>query len=169
MVHHELPTSDRGRHAEVKSLLEDLSICAEMWNYLCSHKWATNPKKFADFTEQKLFPAEAEKYAKHIINKEMPCHLKKYLEVDLFPWIQMKAFQSVQLTNGWNVKASITQNTKKHCMSMMGMNALMWFIIASTHSCHLWLSIGVSWRSFKGLKSWIMKHLSLSSKASLME
>src|ERR1700720_128941 len=47
MVHRELPTSDRGRHVNVKSLLEDPSICAEMRTYLHSHKWATNPKKFA--------------------------------------------------------------------------------------------------------------------------
>ena len=98
MVHHELPTLDRGRHVEVKSLLEDPSICAEMRNYLCSHKWATNPKKFADFTEQKLFPAEAEKYAEHIIDKEMPHHLKKYLEVDLFPWIQMKVGKGISIS-----------------------------------------------------------------------
>ena len=97
MVHHELPTSDRGWHVKVKSLLEDPSICTEMQTYLHSHKWATNPKKFADFMQQKLFPAEAEKYAKHIINKEMPCGLKKYLEVKLFLWIQMRHFDQYSL------------------------------------------------------------------------
>src|SRR5882762_564391 len=98
MVHRELPTSDRGRHVKVKSLLEDPSICAEMRTYLRSHKWATNPKKFADFTQQKLFPAEAEKYAKHIVDKEMPRGLKKYLEVELFPQIQMKVRKGISIS-----------------------------------------------------------------------
>ena len=98
MVHHELPILDRGWDIKVKSLLKDPSICAEMWTYLCSHKWATNPKKFSDFTEQKLYPAEAEKYAKHIIDKEMPHGLKKYLEVELFPQIQMKVRKGISIS-----------------------------------------------------------------------
>lgn len=98
MVHRELPVSDRGRHVKVKSLLEDPSICAEMRTYLRSHKWATNPKKFADFTQQRLFPAEAEKYAKHIVGKEMPRGLKKYLEVELFPRIQMKVGKGISIS-----------------------------------------------------------------------
>jgi hypothetical protein len=98
MVHHELPMSDRGWHVKVKSILKDPSICAEMQTYLRSHKWATNPKKFADFTQQKLFPAEAEKYAKHIVDKEMPRGLKKYLEVELFPWIQMKVRKGILIS-----------------------------------------------------------------------
>ena len=98
MVHHELPTLDRGQHVKVKSLLKDPSICTEMQTYLRSHKWATNQKKFADFTQQKLFPAEAEKYAKHIIDKEMPCGLKKYLEVELFPRIQMKVRKGISIS-----------------------------------------------------------------------
>ena len=51
--------------------------------------------KFADFMEQKLFLPEAEKYANHIIDKEMLHGLKKYLEVKLFPWIQMKVRKGI--------------------------------------------------------------------------
>lgn len=58
-----LPTLDRGQHIKVKSLLKDPSICAEMWTYLCSHKWATNLKKFANFTEQKLSQLKQKKNA----------------------------------------------------------------------------------------------------------
>ena len=143
MVYHELPILDRGQHIKVKSLLKDPSICAEMWTYLCSHKWATNLKKFANFTEQKLSQLK-QKYMPSIsLTKKCLMASRNILRLSCscrFKWRSERAFQLVQLTNGWNVKASITQNTKKHCISM-GTNALMWFIIASTHSCHLWLSI----------------------------
>jgi hypothetical protein len=69
-----------------------------MWTYLHSHKWATNPTKFANFTQQRLFPAKAEKYAKCIVDKKMPCRLKKYLEVELFPWIQMKVRKGILIS-----------------------------------------------------------------------
>jgi hypothetical protein len=48
--------------------------------------------------QQWLFPAEAEKYAKHIIDKEMPRRLKKYLEVELFPRIQMKVGKGISIS-----------------------------------------------------------------------
>ena len=60
--------------------------------------WAMNPQKLSDFTKNKLLPAEADKYLKHLVNDEMPKALKKYLEVDIFPRIQMKVSKGISLT-----------------------------------------------------------------------
>jgi hypothetical protein len=120
MLNHELPQSNRGQHIKVKSLLEDPSICAEIRTYLCSHKWSTNLQKMAAFTKNELLPAKAEKYAKHIINKEMPQGLKKYLELEIFPRIQIKVGKDIS----------------------MAMNTQMWFTIDKKYFYPLWLTIG---------------------------
>ena len=44
-----------------------------------------DPHKLATWTKNELIPAEAEKYAHQVIDKEMPEGLKKYLELELFP------------------------------------------------------------------------------------
>ena len=71
-------------------MLDDSSICAEIWAYLRSNKWATNSKKMANYTKNKMLPKEANKYINRILEKEMPCWIKQYLEVELFPRIQIK-------------------------------------------------------------------------------
>ncbi|EGN91677.1 hypothetical protein SERLA73DRAFT_157458 [Serpula lacrymans var. lacrymans S7.3] len=77
----DLPTSQRGRHVKVSSLLDDPKIAAECRSYLQSNKWATNPQKFSKFVNQTMLPVEGEKYAKHIVDKEMPQGMKCYLEL----------------------------------------------------------------------------------------
>jgi hypothetical protein len=57
-----------------------------------------NPQKLSDFTKNNLLPAEADKYLKHLVDDEMPKALKKYLEVDIFPRIQMKVSKGISLT-----------------------------------------------------------------------
>jgi hypothetical protein len=56
-----------------------------------------NPQKLSDFTKNKLLPHEAKKYLHHIVEKEMPTGLKKYLETELFPRVQMKIGKGISL------------------------------------------------------------------------
>lgn len=57
-----------------------------------------NPAKLAAFTQNELIPDKAEKYARHIVDKEMPQGLKKYLEVELFPRIHLKVGKGISLS-----------------------------------------------------------------------
>ncbi|KAG2108725.1 uncharacterized protein F5147DRAFT_745701 [Suillus discolor] len=63
----ELPQSLAGHHVKVYSLLEDSA-----------------------FSKDKPIPSEAEKYIYALVDDEMPCGLKKYLELELFPRIHLK-------------------------------------------------------------------------------
>ena len=56
-----------------------------------------DPKKLSAFTKNKLLPDEAKKYLHHVVEKEMPASLKRYLEVELFPRIQMKVGRGISL------------------------------------------------------------------------
>lgn len=49
-----------------------------------------------------MLPAEGEKYAKHIVDKEMPRGMKCYLELVLFPRIQIKVGKGISLTTARN-------------------------------------------------------------------
>ncbi|KAF9455971.1 hypothetical protein BDZ94DRAFT_1327276 [Collybia nuda] len=57
-----------------------------------------DPEKLSDFTKQKMIPAAAEKYIQRLVDIEMPLGLKKYLELELFPRIQLKVNKGVLLT-----------------------------------------------------------------------
>jgi len=47
---------------KVYSLLDDLMVAAELRAYLHSNKWATNPEKLAEFSENKLIPSATNEY-----------------------------------------------------------------------------------------------------------
>jgi hypothetical protein len=94
---HELPTSQRGHHQKVFSLLDDPDVCTELRSYLQTNKWSMNPQKLADFTKNKLLPDESKKYLRHVVSKEMPAGLKKYMELELFPRIQLKVARGISL------------------------------------------------------------------------
>ncbi|KAF8523101.1 hypothetical protein BU17DRAFT_75038 [Hysterangium stoloniferum] len=96
------------RHVKVASLLEDPNICAELRFYLRSNKWTINPEKLAEFINAKLLPTEAKKYLHRIVDKEMPRGLKKYVEVELFPRIQLSDETTMQSNDG--PKASWVSN-----------------------------------------------------------
>jgi hypothetical protein len=51
-----LPESDRGCHVKVRSLLEDLAVKTELRTYVRSNKWAVNPVKLQEFTNQSMLP-----------------------------------------------------------------------------------------------------------------
>ncbi len=56
-----------------------------------------DPKKLAQFSQQKMVPIAAEMYLKQITHIEMPEGLKKYVELELFPRIHIKAKKGVSL------------------------------------------------------------------------
>ena len=87
----ELPVSWRGKHIKVFMFLEDPDICTELQSYVCSNKWAIDPANLANFTAQKIIPTAAKAYGTHLIMDEIPRSLKRYLELELFPRIHMKA------------------------------------------------------------------------------
>lgn len=93
----ELPTSQRGCHQKVFSLLDDPDVCTELCSYLRTNKWSMNPQKLTDFTKNKLLPDESKKYLHHVVSKEMPAGLKKYMELELFPHIQLKVARGISL------------------------------------------------------------------------
>ena len=49
-----------------------------------------NPEKLVEFSKEKMVPTVAAQYLKHIMEIEMPQGLKKYMELELFPRIQLK-------------------------------------------------------------------------------
>ena len=93
----ELPASRKGRHIKIFTLLEDPEIRAEMRSYVRSNKWAIDPAKLADFTAQKMVPAVAKAYGTNLMTSTIPKGLKRYLELELLPRIQMKATRGVSL------------------------------------------------------------------------
>ena len=93
-----LPSSRRGQHAKVYSLFNDPLISAELRTYLRSNKWSMDPAKLALFSEKKLIPSAADAYLRHIVREEMPKGLKQYMELVLFPRIQLKVRRGVSLS-----------------------------------------------------------------------
>jgi hypothetical protein len=89
-----LPISARGHHTKSFSLISDPTICAELRLFVRSNKWAMDPTKLVEFSQQKMVPNATKKYLEKIITDEMPRGLKRYME---FPWIQLKVGKGVSL------------------------------------------------------------------------
>ncbi|KAJ7127915.1 hypothetical protein C8R44DRAFT_911203 [Mycena epipterygia] len=94
----ELPVSRKGSHGKVYSLLDNPSIKAELHTYVRSNKWAMDPKKLAEFSSGKLIPEAAKKYAQDVIRDEMPRGLKKYMEAELLPRLQLQVRKGISLS-----------------------------------------------------------------------
>lgn len=92
-----LPISARGCHTKSFSLISDPAIRAELRSFVCSNKWAMDPAKLVEFSQQKMVPDAAKKYLEKIVSDEMPRGLKWYMEVELFPQIQLKVGKGVSL------------------------------------------------------------------------
>ena len=92
-----LPSSQKGKHIKVFTLLGEPDICAELRSYVRSNKWVTNPAKLADFTAQKMVPAVARAYGTNLTKNEIPRGLKHYMELELFPRIRMKATRGISI------------------------------------------------------------------------
>ena len=93
----ELPTSRKGKHVKIFTLLEDPDICAELRSFVRSNKWAIDLVKLANFTAQKMVPTAAKAYGTNLTSDELPKGLKRYLELELFPRIHTKATQGVSI------------------------------------------------------------------------
>jgi len=93
----ELPISSIGRHRKVFSLLNDPAIRAELCSYIHSNKWAMDPEKLAEYSQNAMVPAAAEKYLHHIVTTEIPMGLRQYLELKLFPRIHLKICRGISL------------------------------------------------------------------------
>lgn len=89
--------SRQGRHVKVYSLLSDPVIAAELRAYVRSNKWAMDPSKLNQFTQNKLVPQAADKYLLHLVQDEMPRGLKKYMDLELFPRIHLKVGRGILL------------------------------------------------------------------------
>ena len=114
----ELPSSKRGCHGKVYSLLDDPEICTELRSYLHSNKWSMDPAKLAKFTKDKLIPEEASQYLCQIVEHEMPNGLKQYMELELFPRIQMKVAKGISLSTArrWLVKEGFKYTAHKKAL-----------------------------------------------------
>ena len=89
--------SARGCHTKSFSLISDPAIHAELRSFVHSNKWAMDPAKLVEFSQQKMVPSAAKKYLEKIVTNEMPTGLKWYMEVELFPRIQLKVGKGVSL------------------------------------------------------------------------
>ncbi|KAF9552830.1 hypothetical protein CPC08DRAFT_646425 [Agrocybe pediades] len=92
-----LPLSKRGQHIKAYTLLEDPSVRAELRSFLRANKWKMDPTKLVEYSEKTLIPAAAEKYTRRLVDEEMPRALMKYMEVDLFPRVQLKVKRGITL------------------------------------------------------------------------
>ncbi|KAJ7808094.1 hypothetical protein B0H14DRAFT_3762916 [Mycena olivaceomarginata] len=97
MSDHVIPESKIGKHGKSYSLYDDPIIRAELRSYVRSEKWAMDPEKLVEFSQQKMVPAAADKYLRKITEEEWPAGLKKYMEVKLFPHISFKVGCGVSL------------------------------------------------------------------------
>ena len=57
-----------------------------------------DPHKLAVWTKNELIPAKAKKYAHKVVDKEIPEGLKKYLEYELLPQIQVKVGKGISIS-----------------------------------------------------------------------
>ncbi|KAJ6508180.1 hypothetical protein C8R45DRAFT_921950 [Mycena sanguinolenta] len=92
-----IPDSKIAKHSKSYLLCNDPIIRAELHSYIRSEKWAMDPAKLVEFSEQKMVPAAPDKYLRKITEEEMPAGLKKYMEVELFPRMASKVGRGVSL------------------------------------------------------------------------
>ncbi|KAJ7065551.1 hypothetical protein C8F01DRAFT_982828 [Mycena amicta] len=92
-----IPESKIGKHGKSYSLYDDPIVRAELRSYVRSEKWAMNPEKLVEFSQNKMVPAAADQYLRKITDEEMPKGLKKYMELELFPRISFKVGRGVSL------------------------------------------------------------------------
>jgi hypothetical protein len=92
-----LPKSQQGCHKKNFTPLDDPTICAELRTYMHSNKWSMDPLKLANFTKDNTIAQAAQRYLRDIVEKEMPHSLKRYMETELFPQIQLKVTKGISL------------------------------------------------------------------------
>jgi hypothetical protein len=81
----ELPSSQRGAHSKVFSLLSLPEVAHAMREYLRSNKWSMTPERLAKYSAGTMAAETAKKYARQIAEQEMPAGLSKYVTEEIFP------------------------------------------------------------------------------------
>ena len=94
----QLPTSRKGKHEKSYSLLDDPAIATELRDYVRSNKWAMDPEKLAQFSKNELVSKAVNEYFQQINNHKMPKGLKEFMELTLFPRIQLKVSRGISLS-----------------------------------------------------------------------
>jgi hypothetical protein len=94
----ELPTSRRGAHKKVSSLLDDADVSAEIRQFLRSNKWAMDPQKLESFLKKELLPQEASRYGSELVNFEIPKAVGRYLTNNVCPRLGLKVVKSISLS-----------------------------------------------------------------------
>ncbi|KAJ6465381.1 hypothetical protein C8R45DRAFT_939583 [Mycena sanguinolenta] len=69
---HVIPDSKIGKHGKSYLLYNGPIIRAELRSYIRREKWAMDPAKLVEFSEQKMVPAATDKYLRKITEEEMP-------------------------------------------------------------------------------------------------
>ena len=92
-----LPESRRGKHTKTFTPLDDPAICTELRSYVRSNKWSMNPEKLVNFTKDNTIDEALRKHMRHVVDNEIPRGLQKYLEVELFPRIQLKVTKGISI------------------------------------------------------------------------
>ena len=153
LEHCELPKSKQGWLVKVASLLEDPDICAELRSYLRTNKWAMNPQKLAEFTKAELLPAETKKYLHRVVEKEMPRGLKKYMELELFPQIQLSVGRGISISTAhhWlHHEGFHSCSTRRHYIMMATTIQMLW-TINKMFFCPRWQSTANGWFHIKSV------------------
>ena len=87
-----LPKSRRGRHWKTFTPLDDPAICMELRSFVRSNKWS---EKLKNFTRDNTLSASEQKYLHNVVDNEIPQGLKRYMELELFPRIQLKVTKGI--------------------------------------------------------------------------
>ena len=85
-----LPTSQRGRHPKVLSVLSHPTVRAAVRTYLRSEKWSQNPVKLRKLLNNELSTEEAHAYRRVIESEEMPNGLKEFVTTTVLPQYHLK-------------------------------------------------------------------------------
>ena len=83
-----------------------------------------DPTKLNKFTQNKLVPQAADKYICHLVEEEMPQGLKKYMDLELFPWIHLKVDRGILLATArhWLHSEGFKYTTHKKGLHLDGHN-----------------------------------------------
>ncbi|KAJ6484122.1 hypothetical protein C8R45DRAFT_1099271 [Mycena sanguinolenta] len=139
-----------GKHGKSYSLYNDPIIHAELRSYIRSEKWAMDPAKLVESSEQKMVPAAADKYLRKITEEEMPAGVKKYMEVELFPRMAFKVGRGISLRMARRLLqqggALHTQNIRRASITT-ATSAQTLLTIAKIASCLQWRDTMFDWNT----------------------
>ncbi len=90
-INQELPSSGRGQHNKVYSLLDDPDVCQSMREFVRQHKSRIDPGKLRTFAKESMIPAAMEKEARD----GLPRDLNRYVCLTLLPRINYQPIKTI--------------------------------------------------------------------------